>query len=64
MEIKNKLKKYEQIRWQDNQNIMLSMSGFNSLFSNEDKFYMKLRNFGLSTFNKSSMFKRFCVLDR
>ena len=58
------LKKYEQLRWLDNQNIMLSMSGFNSLFSNEDDFLMKLRNFGLSTFNKSSMFKRFCVMDR
>jgi 2-polyprenylphenol 6-hydroxylase len=58
------LKKYEQLRWLDNQNMMLSMSGFNSLFSNEDEFLMKLRNFGLSTFNKSSMFKRFCVMDR
>lgn len=56
----NWLKKYEQTRWLANQNMMLSMSGFNLLFSNNNYLNEKLRTDGLNLANKSRAFKNIC----
>ena len=56
----NWLKKYEQARWQENQNMALTMSGFNFLFSNKNNFSAKIRRLGLNIANKSTLFKNIC----
>ena len=56
----NWLKKYEQTRWFANQSMMLSMSGFNLLFSNNNYLYEKLRTHGLNLADKSHAFKNIC----
>ena len=54
------LKKYEQLRWLSNNNMMLGMSGFNFLFSNDNMTLSKARDYGVGCVDSSGFLKR-CI---